>query len=201
MLICDTNFLSIAKNRKIILKNGVFIYPTDTCYGLGCLITSKEGIDKIYEIKDREREKPLSIMVNSLDMMKMYGVYDQLYDYILPKILPGKYTFITEKTDRVPNFLNKNNSSVGIRYPDNDFCMKLINAFNLPIITTSANISNQKSLYNIKEIKEIFRDFHIDILFDGGDLDYIKSSTVIDIRNSPPKILREGSGDANLVKM
>src|SRR3989344_1548803 len=116
---------------KKILQGKIFIYPTDTIYGIGCNALNKEAVEKIREIKQRDK-KPFSIIAPSFDWIKEKCIIDcELENY-----LPGKYTIILKKKDK--NFLLwvSDTDSLGIRIPNHEFCDKIRQA-NVPFITTS----------------------------------------------------------------
>ena len=125
---------------KDIKEGKIFIYPTDTIYGIGCDATNIKSVEKIKEIKLRDKDKPLSIIAPSIDWIKQNCIIDKGLD--LNKYFPGPYTLILKKKN--PDFLTYVSSSdtLGIRIPDSDFT-KQIQKSNLPFITTSVNLSEQ----------------------------------------------------------
>tara|TARA_Y100000310_G_scaffold155538_1_gene155022 strand:- start:9772 stop:10302 length:531 start_codon:yes stop_codon:yes gene_type:complete len=135
------------------IKQGkIFIYPTDTVYGIGCNAEDKKAVDKIKEIKLRDKDKPLSIIAPSIDWIKENCITNNIE---FSKYFPGPYTIILEKKN--PNFLQhiSNTNTLGIRIPKSDFCFK-IQKSNLPFITTSVNKSGEKPATRISDInKEI----------------------------------------------
>ncbi|KKR10036.1 MAG: Sua5/YciO/YrdC/YwlC family protein [Parcubacteria group bacterium GW2011_GWA2_39_18] len=169
--------------NKSYLRGKTFIYPTDTCYGLGCLLSDEEAIKKIHQIKKRDAGKPLSIMVLDKTMFKRYGQIDKNVEILIDKYLPGALTIIVPKGKKIPNFFNEGFDSVGIRIPNNKFCLKLIKIAKEPIITTSANISGENNLYRPTDILNEFsgKSFNErpDIFFNDGDLSEIAPSTIV----------------------
>ena len=132
------------------IKQGkIFIYPTDTIYGLGCDATNINSVNKIKKIKSRDKNKPLSIIAPSIDWIKQ----NLIINANLNKYFPGPYTLILKKKNK--DFLNhvSNTDSLGIRIPDNNFT-KQIQKSNLPFITTSVNLSGKKPAISIKDISE-----------------------------------------------
>jgi L-threonylcarbamoyladenylate synthase len=182
--------------NKSYLRGKTFIYPTDTCYGLGCLLSDAEAIKKIYQIKKRDISKPLSIMVLDKMMFKKYGQVEKNAEILIDKYLPGPLTIIVPKNKKIPNFFNEGFDSVGIRVPDNKFCLKLLKITKEPIITTSANISGENNLYNPADILNEFSgksfDARPDIFFNGGTLPENKPSTIVRIIDDKVEILRQG---------
>lgn len=150
---------------ELIKSEAIFIYPTDMIYGLGCNAENKESVDKIKEIKCRDKDKPLSIIAPSKHWIKEKLTADKVD---IDKYLPGPYTLILKKKN--PDFLNHISKldTLGVRIPNNDFT-KLIEKAGVPFITTSVNLSGYPPASSIKEIKmEIISK--VDIVLDGGKL-------------------------------
>jgi L-threonylcarbamoyladenylate synthase len=133
------------------IKEGkIFIYPTDTIYGMGCDATNKKAVDKIREIKQRDN-KPFSIIAPSIDWIKENCFIDKGLN--IKKYLPGPYTIILKKKHR--SFLSwvSDTNYLGVRIPDNGFCKK-IQKTKIPFITTSVNLSGESFAKSINEIKQ-----------------------------------------------
>lgn len=157
--------------KKEILAGKIFIYPTDTIYGIGCNALNIKAVSKIREIKRRD-QKPFSIIAPSFEWIEKNCVVN----IELKKYLPGPYTIILKKKDK--NFLSNisKTDSIGIRIPDCDFTQE-IQSTRVPFVTTSVNFSGEKPANNIKEIpKEIIKK--VDYVFNVGELSG-KPSTII----------------------
>jgi tRNA threonylcarbamoyl adenosine modification protein (Sua5/YciO/YrdC/YwlC family) len=177
---------------EALARGAVIAYPTDTIYGIGCDIFSKSGIERIYQLKDRSRKKPLSFVCSDLKDISRYAqVSDNSYR-LMRKYLPGPYTFILEATKEVPRIMMSKRRTVGIRVPDNAICLALVRELMHPIITTSANVSEQEPLCDPKEIDAQFGKV-LDLAIDGGALPNVPS-TVIDLTGDAPYVVREGKG-------
>ena len=136
---------STVHNLNKILKNGgVIAFVTDTVWGLGCLPSSKEGVDKIYEIKGRDKSKPLILMSNNADNLLPY--INKLSDkskMLIDKYFPGALTIVSEKSDKTPDYITSGKNTVGIRVPNNNFFKQLCSVIDGHVLaTTSANLSN-----------------------------------------------------------
>ncbi|MBS3079425.1 threonylcarbamoyl-AMP synthase [Candidatus Pacearchaeota archaeon] len=156
------------------IKQGyIFIYPTDTIYGLGCNAEDEQAVNQIKEIKQRDN-KPLSIIAPSLKWINKHLIVD----CNLEKYLPGPYTIILKKKN--PDFLNwvSNTDSLGIRIPDNDFT-KVIQKANLPFITTSVNLAGEPFLTKISDLKPEIKH-KVDHIIDIGELNGRPSTLIID---------------------
>jgi L-threonylcarbamoyladenylate synthase len=136
-----------------IKKGKIFIYPTDTIYGLGCDATNEKAVQRIKELKGRDKDKPLSIIAPSLDWIKE----NLIVDCDLNKYLPGPYTIILKKKN--PLFLSHiaNGETLGIRIPANKFTKEIQKA-NTPFITTSVNLSGEPFALSLEDIKPEIKD-------------------------------------------
>jgi L-threonylcarbamoyladenylate synthase len=135
---------------KQILAGKIFIYPTDTIYGLGCNALNENAVEKIKLIKERDKEKPLSIIAPSLEWIKENLIIDDLN---IKKYLPGAYTLILKKKNQ--DFLSwvSKTETLGVRIPKHPLTEK-IQASGVPFITTSVNLSEQPFALRISEIKK-----------------------------------------------
>lgn len=158
------------------IKQGkIFIYPTDTIYGIGCDATNIKAVNKIKQIKQRDKDKPLSIIAPSIEWIKQNCIIPK--ELNINKYLPGPYTLILKK--QKPSFLNhvSNTDSLGIRIPDNNFT-KQIQESKLPFITTSVNLSGEKPITSIKQLKSNIKN-KVDIIIDEGELNGKPSTLII----------------------
>ena len=175
---------------KINLEGKVIVFPTDTVYGLGCRIDDLVAIKKIYDIKNRDYSKPLAVLAPN----------DKIDDYVLNinsqakqlmnKYWPGALTIIFNKSDRVNDMVTSNLDSIGIRVPNSEIALKVLNRFGL-MCTTSINISGSDALNNIEDIEKYFKDKIDYLVIDECSLSKV-SSTVVDARFDNLKILRNG---------
>jgi L-threonylcarbamoyladenylate synthase len=174
----------IKKAAEIIKKNGIVIYPTETVYGIGANIFSEEALKKVFALKKRETGKPVSVAVSGFRMMDELVVMGEKERHFVEKLLPGPVTVLLKKKEKVPDILTSA-GLVGIRYPDNETTIKLIELAGVPITSTSANISGEAPPVKADEIK-----ISADYIIDGGECKG-EPSTVVDVVNR--KILRKGA--------
>ncbi len=149
------------------IKNGaVFIYPTDTIYGLGCDATNAESVSFIKNLKYRDKDKPMSVIAPSVEWIKEHCVVE---DEMLEKYLPGPYTLIIKKKD--PEFMKdvSSNDCLGVRIPDCEFT-KLVEKAGIPFITTSVNLVGEPYAIKISDISAEILDA-VDIVIGVGKLD------------------------------
>ena len=173
--------LGILKEVARLLRLGrVVTYPTDTVYGLGTRIYSREGVERIYEMKRRPKDKPVLIAVHSRREIDKYGhVNEEARKFILER-LPGPYSVVLKARHTIPPRISK--GSIGIRVPA---CIvsSILSFYAGPIVSTSANLSGERAP---KSVREALKG---DIVIDVGELPG-KPSTVYDFTGGKPKVLR-----------
>jgi len=181
---------AIKKAIQILKKGGNIIYPTDTVYGIGADATNKNAVLKISKIKKRKKQT-YSVIFHSIKEIKKYAFVNKKQERIIKKLVPGPYTFLLGAKKRLA-VVRKN--IIGIRIPNNKFCVMLAKQFTKPIVSTSANLSGKKEKSNIKKIEQEIKN-KVDLIIDGGSCKYKKASTIIDLTDaSNIKIIREGAG-------
>ena len=183
----------IKKAADVLREGGIIIYPTDTVYGLGCDLSNKKGIEKIYELKRRNRKQPLSFVCSDLKHISQYAkVTDYAYK-TMKRLLPGAYTFILEASRLVPKIILPKRSTTGIRVPDNQICLALVKELGQPIISTSVKTEQGETLGDPSVIKEYFNR-EVDLIIDGGIITP-EPSSVISLVDDSIEIIRIGKGD------
>jgi len=176
---------------NIIKNDGVFVYPTDTLYGIGGNFFSRKVIERIDRIKNRT-DMPYSVMISRLTTLEpLVELIPDIFYFYYKDLLPGKYTFLMKASSTIPSELLKESKKIGIRIPNVPNILKLLDYLNLPIITTSVNRSGEPSLNSPEEIIRIFGD-SIDFLIDNGTLPVSTGSTILDITENPPRVIRPG---------
>jgi len=183
----------IKKAVQALNDGGIIVFPTDTSYGMGCDLFNKRGIEKIYEIKKRNRKQPFSFICADLSDISNYAVVSNYAYKIMKRLLPGPYTFVLGASRLVPKILLPKRKEVGIRIPDNNICLSLVREFGSPVISTTVKSCEDEIITDPHVIEEEFRH-SIDIVIDGGFLPP-ELSTVVNIVNDTPEIIREGKGD------
>ncbi len=174
---------NIKKAAEVVTGGGVIVYPTETVYGLGADALSEKSIKRVYEIKKRPFDQPISVAVSSYEMIEKIAKVNS-WD-LIKKFLPGPVTVLLKKESIVPDILTAGLDLVGVRFPDNSVACHIIDLCG-PITSTSANISGDEPPVRFEEVN-IKADFAVD----GGDCDYCVSSTIVDLVNR--KIVRAGA--------
>lgn len=177
------------------LKNdGIIIFPTDTVYGIGCNCFSEKAIKKIFEVKSRIEKKPINVLTNQVDKInKVVRKISKEEQKIISSYMPGALTIILDKKEEVPDVLTSKLDTIGVRIPDNEIALNILKNFEVPIATTSVNISGESPGVEVKDFIEKFND-KVDIIIDGGKCKIGTASTIVRVdENCQTKILRKGS--------
>lgn len=183
----------IDKAVEILKDGGIIAYPTDTIYGFGCDMYNKKAIQRIYQIKKRDPQKPFSFICSDLKNISLYAqVTNQAYK-IMKRYLPGPYTFILLGTKLVPKIMVTKRKTVGIRVPNNNICLALVKTLGNPIISTSVGLSGGEVFSDPSLIEETFGP-QIDVTIDGGLLTS-QPSTIISLIDDEVEVIREGLGE------
>jgi tRNA threonylcarbamoyl adenosine modification protein (Sua5/YciO/YrdC/YwlC family) len=180
----------------VLKAGGVIGYPTDTVYGLGCDLFNPEAIKKIHRLKKTDGNKPLSFICSDLKDISRYAFVSNYAYKTMKRFLPGSYTFILKATKLVPKIALTKQKTVGIRIPDNKICLSLVKELGNPIISTSV-YKPDESLYNDpNEIEERFGK-QLNLVIDGGVI-IAEHSSIIDLSDDTPRVIRRGKGDVSL---
>ncbi|CEN37577.1 L-threonylcarbamoyladenylate synthase [Capnocytophaga cynodegmi] len=195
----NPNEREIAKVVQVLRSGGLVIYPTDTVYGLGCDITNTKALERIAKIKGIKLEKAnFSFICPDLSNLSDYvKQIDTSTFKILKRALPGPYTFILPGNNNLPSAFKKK-KTVGIRIPDNNIARIIVERLGNPIVSTSIRDEDDVIEYTT-DPELIFEKWQnkVDVVIDGGYSDNM-ASTVIDLSDSEPVIVREGKGSTDI---
>ena len=186
----------ILRVADILKKGGTIAYPTDTFYGIGCDITNKKAIEKIYRLRQRDKKKPFSFICSSLKNISLYAKVSNYAYKNMKRMLPGPYTFILEGSKLVPKMMLTKRKTAGIRVPNSSICIALVEALGNPIISTSAALPNGNIISDPSLIHDHFGNM-LDVVIDGGPVPG-QPSSVISMIDDVPEVIREGLGDVRL---
>ena len=195
----NPNPKAIHKIINVLKRGGLVIYPTDTVYGLGCDITNIKALERIARIKGVKLEKSnFSFVCQDLSNLSDYvKQIDTTVFKILKRALPGPYTFILPGAKTLPNPFKKR-KTVGIRVPDNSIALALVAALGNPIVSTSIRDDDEVIEYTTDpELIYEKWDHLVDLVIDGGYGDN-QPSTIIDLSEDEPVVIREGKGSLEI---
>lgn len=186
------------------LKDGaVMLYPTDTVYAIGCDINVKSAVQRVRQIKQLSNNKPLTFLCHSLSNIASYAIVSDPAYRIIKRLIPGPYTFLLPATKLVPRLvMDPKRKTTGIRVPDNQFCLALLQTLGYPIISTSAHItSDAEGMAPVKAdsfagIAELFDCLEglVDVIVDDGSEPGERVSTIVNLTEWEPTVVREGLG-------
>lgn len=186
----------VAQVVEILRQGGVVAYATDTFYGIGCDITDKKAIERIYQIKQRDKRKPFTFMCSDLKNISRYAKVSNYAYKTMRRLLPGPYTFVLEGSREVPKMMLTKRKTAGIRVPDHPLCLALVQALGNPILTTSATASDGTVFHDASLIHDHFGN-RLEAVIDSGPVPG-QPSSVIALIDDRPEIIRRGAGDVSL---
>ena len=174
-----------------LLAGEVIGYPTDTVYGLGCDLTNKRAIERLYSVKRMPRTHPLAFICPDLADIARYAVVEKPEYRILRHYLPGPYCFILNATRDVPKLLLSKRKTVGIRVPKHEVTLALVRALGRPLISTTAQREGEEPFVDPAELDDAFPGLALVLDAGGGG---VVPTTIIDLTESPARVVREGAG-------
>ena len=185
----------VLRASGVLRRGGVIIYPTDTLYGLGADAFSDEAVAKIYAIKGRDEGKPMHAVFADMAMVEEYAEINDAARKLAEKFLPGALTLVLKKKPQFNTGIVKGIESIGIRIPDNEFCLELAKTFGKPYTATSANKSGEIPETSIEKIQTQLGDSLqlVDMAIDASIFPMRKPTTVVNVMTDAPVILREGA--------
>lgn len=186
--------------KNTLEADGVIAFVTDTVWGLGCLSSSKKAVEKIYEIKNREAQKPLILMSNNIENLLPYvKPLNQKAKELIKKHFPGALTLVLEKSDKTPDHLTSGFDTVGIRVPDNKVFQEICECIEGKVLaTTSANLSNEPSAKTFSQALEKVGNSADLVVEDFGQSAIGLESTVALVSEDEIRILRQGAVKINI---
>ncbi|HCV42286.1 MAG TPA: threonylcarbamoyl-AMP synthase [Bacteroidetes bacterium] len=188
----------IGKAVDVLRAGGVVIYPTDTVYGMGCSAEDKKAIEKIYLIKRQRQDKPFSFVCSDLKHISEYAHVSNAAFKVMKHLIPGPYTFIlpAAKMKQLPKILVSKRKTVGIRVPDSPITQALVKELGHPILSTSVSFESGELVNDPYTIIEKFKN-QVEMIIDG-DIPTSEPSSVIDLTDETPKVVRVGAGDVSM---
>jgi len=175
----------------ILLNGGVVIFPTDTVYGLGAIANNDEAVAKLFEIKGRDKNKPINVLVADYeDILKVAEIPTREEGKIIEKGWPGALTIILKRKENVANTAAANGETIGVRMPDSEIARNLIREVGFLIATTSVNLAGKEPATKIEDIDEKVLE-KVDFVIDGGECPLKKPSKIVKIEGGKEIIIRQ----------
>ena len=187
----------VKQAAEIVRQGGVIVYPTDSCYALGCQMGNKEAMERILAIRQIDLKHHLTLMCADLSELGTYAKVDNSQFRQLKAATPGAYTFILPATKEVPNrTLHPKRKTIGLRVPDNKIALALLAELGEPMLSCTLMLPEetepQTDPYEIRNLLE----HAVDLIIDGGWCG-TEPTTVIDMTNGT-ELIRQGAGDTSV---
>ena len=195
----NTDIRFIEEAGKVIRNGGTVAFPTETVYGLGANALDDEAVRKIFIAKGRPQDNPLIIHVSTKEISELVKDVPEVAQKIIDKFWPGPLTVILEKKDIIPNVTSANLNTIGIRMPNSEIALKLIELEERPIAAPSANISGRPSPTEVERCVEDLNG-RVDYIIGGESSDIGVESTIVDCTVNPPLVLRPGGITLEMLK-
>ena len=182
---------------KIIRNGGVIVYPTDSCYALGCQLGDKDAMERILSIRKIDQKHHLTLVCNNLSELANYAKVDNAQFRLLKAATPGSFTFILQASREVPRrTLHPKRSTIGLRVPDHNVTLALLQELGEPILSSTLILPDDPvPLSDPADIRDRL-ERQVDLIIDGGLCDIVPT-TVVDLSNGI-ELVRRGKGDASL---
>lgn len=190
----------IAQAVTILRKGGVIIYPTDSCYALGCHIGDKSAADRIRRIRRLDEKHDFTLMCKDLSEVGLYAKVDNPAFRLIRHITPGPYTFILQATKEVPRrLLTPKRKTIGVRIADDQIVTALLNTLGEPIISSTLMLPGDEfPLTDPYDMRDTLGG-QVDLVIDGGYRG-MEPTTVVDMTDEVPTIVRAGLGDVSAIE-
>jgi L-threonylcarbamoyladenylate synthase len=184
--------LQVDRAIEILKGGGIVVFPTDTVYGLGGDVFNIAAIERIYRVKQRSRNLPLPVLLaDSTQLADVVASVPEIARYLMRRFWPGGLTLVLPKKDTLPDIITAGSNKIAVRIPDHVVPLTLIRGLGVPIIGTSANISDKPSPVTAEEVEQQIGS-QVDLIIDMGRCPGGLESTVVDVTGEIPVILRRG---------
>ncbi|HJE52007.1 MAG TPA: threonylcarbamoyl-AMP synthase [Tessaracoccus flavescens] len=186
---------ALAQAARILADGGLIVYPTDSCFALGCAVGNAEGIERIKRIRQLDDKHHFTLVVDQFAHLGAYVDMDNWVFRAVKAATPGPYTFILKATRELPKMmLHPKKRTVGVRVPDHRTTLALLDAVGGPLLTSTLLLPDVDGpLTDGWSIKELL-EHQVDLVLDSGDCG-VEPTTVVDLTGDEPVIERVGAGD------
>jgi tRNA threonylcarbamoyl adenosine modification protein (Sua5/YciO/YrdC/YwlC family) len=179
---------------EVLNRGGVIIYPTDSCYALGCHIGDKKAVEALRRIRQLDDKHNLTLMCRNMAETSVYGMVDNIAYRLIKSLTPGPYTFILPATREVPRrLLHAKRKTIGIRIPGDNIALALLKELGEPILSTTLILPGEEYPMTDPYDMRSTLGHHVDLIIDGGFCG-MEPTTVIEFLEDIPKVTRQGKG-------
>jgi tRNA threonylcarbamoyl adenosine modification protein (Sua5/YciO/YrdC/YwlC family) len=185
----------IRQAAEVLRNGGIVVYPTDSCYALGCHLDDKDAVTRIRQIRKLDEQHHMTLMCRDLSEISHYAKVDNAKFRLLKSNTPGSYTFILEATKEVPKRLqHPKRSTIGIRIPDHPVALALLEELGEPMTSSTLILPEEERPLNDAGLIRNLLEKQVDLVIDGGAVG-VEFTTVIDLTGEVPILLRRGKGE------
>jgi len=192
----DTPHLRLIKQAVAIVRNGgIIVYPTDSCYALGCHLGDKDAMTRIRAIREVDERHHFTLVCRNLAEISTYAKVDNSQYRLLKATTPGSYTFILQATREVPRRMqHPKRNAIGLRIPDHPVVLALLEELGEPLLSSTLILpGDELPLNDAEEIRERL-EHQVELVMDAGSCG-IDMTTVIDLTTAVPELIRPGKGN------
>lgn len=195
----DNPQLRLVRRAVDMLRDGaVVVYPTDSCYALGCVFGQKEPVERIRRIRRLDHHHNFTLVCRDLSEIATYARVDNTAYRLLKTLTPGPYTFILQATHEVPRRLwNLKRRTIGIRVPEHRITQALLDELGEPLLSTTLAMPGDELPMTDPEVMRERLEHEVDLVIDGGNCG-LEPTSVVDLVEGPPTVVRVGRGDVSL---
>ncbi len=191
----------VSQAVAVVRNGGLMVYPTDSSYALGCHIGDKAAMERIARLRQIDNTHNFTLVCRDLSELSLYAKVDNQAFRLMKTLTPGPYTFILQATREVPRRLqNPRRKTIGLRVPDNLIAQAILDMLNEPIMSSTLIMPGQDVAETDAEV--IFEKIgkRVDLVVDGG-VCHLEPTTVLDLTEEEPKVLRQGRGATDLLDL
>ncbi len=192
MSILKGDWIGLREAVDAIRRGYIVAYPTETFYGLGVDPFNEEAVERLFELKGREKGNPIPLLVPDLETLQaIVEEIPPIGEELIERFWPGPLTIVFRARPEIPDIVTGGTGKIGVRISSNPVAARLVEYLDAPLTTTSANPSSHKSPTTVEEVRAYF-DERIAVIIDGGKLKGQKGSTVVDVTEGEIRVIREG---------
>lgn len=189
----------LEKAARILKNGGVIAYPTETVYGIGCNAFDAQAVERVYNLKGRDRSKAMILIAgDSVQVHELVETIPEAAERLIENFWPGPLTIIFETASHLREHTVRART-VAVRIPDCTICLELIKQTGFPLVSTSANLAGEPPATLAEQVQAAFGD-QLDLIIDGGPTPESLPSTLVDITRTPARIVRQGAISALEIK-
>ena len=187
------------KAAGVLEKGGVIVYPTETLYGIGALVSCAAAVERIFDIKGRPKAMPIPVLVRDFEMLGSIAAPTSLAERLAGRFWPGALTIILKAAGELDPIITAGTGNVAVRISAHPFVRALFEYIDIPLTSTSANPSGAGNILKSSYIYDTFRD-KVELIIDSGNIPASKGSTIVDLAAGSPRIVREGDLSSRKLK-